>query len=198
MVLYLPVLSMKKRLLLTLLLLFSFELCAKPFSIGAGSGMSLYQGDLSDYWKHAALWGVDFSYPLSNRVPVIISIYGSVHDHDNIAPTHPAHCTVLFVNADIAFEFALWQQRKVSPLCGLGFTSTTMVAYKEWPPQNNDDESEIGITGNSGIRFKPHKKLTLDILYKQYMLFTEPRYLTFGSLVCRFMIEIERRNRDEK
>lgn len=202
MFLNLPVFYMKRQLLLILLLLTCVELRAKSFSLGAGTGASLYQRDLTDYWKDAALWGVDFSYPITRRVPVTLSIYGSVHKHRNlfneIIPPHPAAVKVLFINVDLAFEYALWQQRPVSPLWSLGFTSTTMVAYKEWPPQNNDDESEIGITGNGGIRVRPNPNISFDVLYKQYMLFTEPRYLSFGSLLCRFIITIERGRKNEK
>lgn len=199
MTLYLPVYCMKKQLLLTLLLLFCVQVSAKSFSLGAGTGASLYQKDLGDYWEQAAIWGVDFTYPVFKRVPVAFSLYGSRHKpKEHLAPSHPANRKVLFINFDIVFEYSLWQERPVSPILGAGFTSTTMVAYKEWPPQNNDDESEFGITGNGGIRFKPLQKVSFDLLYKQYMLFTEPRYLTFGSLLCRCIIDIERSKKDEK
>lgn len=183
-------------IILSVLLLLPFSLCAKNVSIGAGSGVSFYQQDLSGYWEHAPLWGLDFSYPFREKLPVVISIYGSVHQplEEQNGITH----TVLFINADIAFEYGFLRQRRINPLIGLGFTSTTMVAYKEWPPQNNDDESELGITGNGGIRWQVSDKISLDMLYKQYMLFTEPRYLTFGSLGLRFMIDIERGTKNEK
>lgn len=104
---------------------------------------------------------------------------------------------MLLLTVDLMLEFELMRERAFQPLLGTGFTSTTMIAYTSWPPKSNNDESEIGYIAQCGVRKKFGPKVQLDVLYKQHVLFTEPRFLNTGSLITRITVPIRRRNRDE-
>lgn len=156
---------------------------AKEYGLGLAGGGTFLQGDIGSHWHSTPNVGVSFLYPFHPKVPVSFTIVGGKH----LPVKGKTEFTVLLLSMALQFEYAFFHEKALSPLVAAGFSNTMFVAFKEWPPQTNDDESELGLCFGSGFTSKLPKNFKFSLLYNQHIVATEPKVLPYGTLTFRIL-----------
>lgn len=180
----------------------SLSLYAESWEVGLfGSGL-IGHGDLGHYWEHSGGGGFEVAYPFHTQVPVMLSAHISNHREITDAPLKPGHVhpgrDIMLVHTTLLWQYRFLPKQRLHPIIGAGLTNTLFIMYKNWPPEDNADESEYGFALSLGMECDIKERFRLFTDYRFSAFLTDPEVVTLSLVRSGIRYIIPKRSHDKK